>query len=75
MFEGFSQETVDFLWGVRFNNERGWFLAHKDEFKASVDEPLRQLAHEVADVIMEEYPKLVWKSTSVMFPEKHLLFS
>ena len=28
MFEGFSQETVDFMWGIRFNNERGWFEAH-----------------------------------------------
>ena len=22
MFQGFSQGAVDFLWGVRFNNER-----------------------------------------------------
>ena len=29
MFQGYSQETVDFMWGIRFNNERGWFLAHK----------------------------------------------
>ena len=27
MFQGYSQETVDFMWGIRFNNERGWFLA------------------------------------------------
>ena len=27
MFQGFSQEAVDFLWGIRFNNERGWFEA------------------------------------------------
>ena len=58
MFAGFSQETVDFLWGIRFNNERGWFLEHKDEFKAFVDEPIRLLAHETADVIMAEHPKL-----------------
>ncbi len=29
MFEGFSQETVDFMWGIRFNNEKSWFEAHK----------------------------------------------
>ena len=29
MFQGFSQETVDFMWGIRFNNDRGWFEAHK----------------------------------------------
>ena len=26
MFEGFSPETVDFLWGIRMNNNREWFL-------------------------------------------------
>lgn len=26
-FEGYTQETLDFLWGIRFNNERGWFMA------------------------------------------------
>ena len=31
MFQGFSQGAVDFLWGVRFNNERSWFEAHKQE--------------------------------------------
>ena len=29
MFQGFSQQAVDFLWGIRFNNERSWFLEHK----------------------------------------------
>ena len=33
MFQGFSQETVDFMWGIRFNNERTWFMAHKDEYQ------------------------------------------
>ena len=31
MFQGYSQETVDFMWGIRFNTERGWRLAHKDD--------------------------------------------
>ena len=33
MFQGFSQETVDFMWGIRFNNERTWFMAHKEEYQ------------------------------------------
>ena len=28
-FTGFSPETIDFLWGIRMNNNREWFLAHK----------------------------------------------
>ncbi len=30
MFTGFTDETVDFMWGIRFNNERSWFEAHKE---------------------------------------------
>ena len=29
MFQGYTQETVDFMWGIRFNNERGWFFEHQ----------------------------------------------
>ena len=29
MFTGFTPETVDFLWGIRMNNNRDWFLEHK----------------------------------------------
>ena len=25
MFTGFTGETLDFLWGIRFNNQRDWF--------------------------------------------------
>ena len=30
MFIGFTDETVDFMWGIRFNNERTWVEAHKE---------------------------------------------
>ena len=33
MFQGFSPETIDFLWGLRLNNYRDWFMAHKDEYQ------------------------------------------
>ena len=32
MFTGFSQHTIDFMWNLRFNNEKPWFEAHKDEY-------------------------------------------
>ena len=41
MFQGFSQGAVDFLWGIRFNNERSWFQAHKEEYLTLVDRPMR----------------------------------
>ena len=58
MFQGFSQGAVDFLWGIRFNNERGWFLAHKEEFQTLVDAPLRELAGQVSQAINDKFPNL-----------------
>ena len=31
MFQGFSQATGDFLWGLSMNNDREWFDAHLKE--------------------------------------------
>ncbi len=42
-FEGYTQETLDFLWGIRFNNERSWFLAHKQDYEAHLLAPTRAL--------------------------------
>lgn len=58
MFQGFTQGTTDFLWGIRFNNERSWFLAHKEEFRTLVDAPMRELAAQVSGEINDRFPKL-----------------
>lgn len=58
MFQGFSQGAVDFLWGIRFNNERSWFLAHKTEYLTLVDQPLRELGDQLHQAMEEAYPKL-----------------
>ena len=44
MFQGFSPETIDFLWGIRFNNNRDWFTLHKQEYQATLYEPMKALA-------------------------------
>ena len=31
MFQGFTPETIDFLWGIRMNNNRDWFTANKSK--------------------------------------------
>ena len=43
MFNGFSPETVDFLWGIRLNNNREWFLAHKKDYVNYLYEPTKAL--------------------------------
>ena len=47
MFEGFSPETVDFLWGIRLNNNREWFLEHKKDYVQYLYEPMKALGKEL----------------------------
>ena len=57
MFQGFTPEAVEFLWGIKFNNNREWFLPRKEEFLSLVDRPMRELGSELFDAISAEYPK------------------
>ena len=41
-FEGFSPETVDFLWGIRLNNNREWFEANKKNYVTYLYEPMKE---------------------------------
>jgi len=43
VFQGFSPETVDFLWGIRMNNNRDWFLANKTQYVDKLYEPMKAL--------------------------------
>ena len=47
MFEGFSPETVDFLWGIRMNNNRDWFLEHKKDYVNYLYEPMKALGKDL----------------------------
>jgi len=47
MFEGFSPETVDFLWGIRMNNNREWFLEHKKDYVNHLYEPMKALGKDL----------------------------
>lgn len=58
MFQGFSEATNEFLWGIRFNNEKPWFEAHKQEYIDHVQNPLRELAGEVYGAFSEKHPEL-----------------
>lgn len=56
MFEGYTQETVDFMWGIRFNNERSWFLPRKEIYQRTLLEPTKALANQVYDALHELLP-------------------
>lgn len=57
MFEGFSPAGADFLWGLRLNNDRSWFLPRKEEFRSLIDQPLRGLAVQVQQEMLERFPE------------------
>jgi len=56
MFTGFTDETVDFMWGIRFNNERAWFEAHKEIYLTQFYQPMRELGDELYDFLREKRP-------------------
>ena len=58
MFTGYCNQTIDFLWGIRFNNERPWFEAHKGEYLQYVLQPTRELGEELYDYMAGKYPEL-----------------
>lgn len=43
MFTGFTPETIDFLWGIRMNNNRDWFSEHKKQYTDTLYEPMKAL--------------------------------
>ena len=53
MFEGFSPETVDFLWGIRMNNNREWFLEHKKDYVNYLYEPMKALGKDLFTPFLE----------------------
>lgn len=57
MFQGFSQETIDFMWGIRFNNEKSWFEAHKQEYLEHLYHPMKELCNQLYEALSDEFPK------------------
>ena len=54
MFEGFSPETIDFLWGIRMNNNKEWFTANKKTYVDRVYEPMKALGKELFQPFLEK---------------------
>lgn len=53
MFSGFSPQTIDFLWGIRMNNNREWFMQHKQEYIQYLYEPMKALGQAVFAPFLE----------------------
>ena len=53
MFTGFTPETIDFLWGIRMNNNREWFTANKASYTKFLYEPMKELGKELFEPFLE----------------------
>ena len=54
MFTGFSPESIDFLWGIRMNNNRDWFQANKKQYVDTLYEPMKALGKALFPPFMEQ---------------------
>jgi uncharacterized protein (TIGR02453 family) len=55
-FEGFEDASAKFFKSLAKNNTRPWFLAHKAEFEAEWNAPMKLLLAEVREAIDGAYP-------------------
>ena len=53
MFQGFTPETFDFLWGIRMNNNRDWFMSHKQQYVDTLYEPMKALGKELFEPFLD----------------------
>ena len=53
MFTGFTPETIDFLWGIRMNNNRDWFTANKKQYTDHLYHPMKELGAELFEPFLD----------------------
>jgi uncharacterized protein (TIGR02453 family) len=56
MFQGFTPATDEFMWGIRLNNNREWFMPRKSIYVEQVYEPLKELAYQVQEEFLSRCP-------------------
>lgn len=59
--EYYSEKTVEFLWNLRLNNNKEWFLAHKQDYETLMLAPTKALANAMFEYMRDKYPKYDWK--------------
>ena len=54
MFTGFTPETIDFLWGIRMNNNKEWFTANKKQYTDHLYHPMKELGKELFEPFLDK---------------------
>lgn len=52
IFEGFTPETIDFMWQLRFNNNKEWMDKNRDTYKRVLKQPMDLFAREMNERIL-----------------------
>lgn len=63
----FPPEALTFLRGLKRNNRREWFLAHRDDYEAHVRGPMLALIQRLADDLRESAPEIVCDPKTAMY--------
>ena len=71
MFEGFSPQTIDFLWGIRMNNQRDWFLEHKQDYVNHLYEPMKALGKDLFQPFLDKSGNVLKVSRIYRDARKH----
>ena len=58
-FEGFSDKTFKFLHGLKKNNNKDWFEAHRSDYETYLREPSKALVNAMAHTFAEEKIPLI----------------
>jgi uncharacterized protein (TIGR02453 family) len=58
-FSGFTEETVRFFNGLRRNNNRDWFAAHREIFDQHVMEPAKSFVVAVGEKLRKAVPGII----------------
>ena len=57
-FKGFSPKTLKFLRGLKANNNKAWFQAHRADYEEYVLQPLRNLVMDLGEFMLTIDPYL-----------------
>ena len=66
MFQGFTDETFEFFLGIKLNNNREWFEAHRGDYERFVRGPMLALIESVNPVLREMDPELDTRPNRVL---------
>lgn len=57
----FTKQVPDFLWELRFNNNKQWFDEHRSVYTDCLQKPIKSLAGEMYEYLNEKYTSHVFK--------------